>query len=646
MVKPEGPRARGTAWLTLFLQATTFRVLAGYLQFNAERHWVADGVDPQMRELLDRGWGVAPIYLGLSRHSFEHTDRATGKQVLNEPAWRAQMTAARGVQDAQEARRLARTAQIPAGSVLWFDNEDPTGVVFQPHEFAYYGAFFTELTTPRDGEPVYRCGLYAHQAIAVQLLLRHPQLWIWEVEYGNNIGRTSLPPLRRTTATDRRFGLDPADRDAVIKAFRVAPQPGEAGPQWVSWPVWRQWQGNNVARIPPAALGPLTTVNDKWDWNSSLVRHPGDPHPTPRLAAPTTGMAWFARLDDIDPGFDSTGLRVQTPRHGRLTIALAGRTPIEVTTDRGFPIDPASELTVLGLAAGAELVVQSAFGDLGSTVFDGAACTPVRPLWDRNILPEVRSPTAIAGAVSAPHRHLFWAATDHGLWCARRDEVHRWDDHVRAGSGLRLHPFAEVAATTQAGQSHVVTVAADGRLVHLAVPRQAANWPPPSAQPIDTPPLVAGGALALGDSGDGVLVAVGIGTDCRLRAWNLRPRDPSPRWSAATVLGRPEDAVHPHTRIAIFRSRAGELIVTAVVGNGRIARFRLTAGTGWGCPAATYVTIPPGLGGVHPLTDLPTLSHGRPAFASVRPGLPGVLLFDPVAGTLLDPDTGTVTPAR
>lgn len=638
MVMPETLRAPGVAWMTLFLQETTFRVVGAYLHADTARHWHRN-----MRDLMERGWGLAPIFLGKSRENYTHRDRVTKRVTVDWPASRAGMTAARGGADARTARELARSAGIVPGSVVWFDNEDTTGVVFQPHELDYYNAFITELTTPGDpATPAFRCGLYAHQAIAAQLLKAHPGLWVWEVDYGSlATDLPTLPRQRRPTAADRRFGLDPEDPHSRIKAFQVLPPRG-GGQPWVCWPVWRQWQGDNHVSIPPHAIGAVTPVPFPWDWNSSLVRDPRDPQPTPRLAGPaatggptvTGGPDWLVRLDDLDPVFDASRQRVQLPRRGRLTVRTAAGASVEAVPERGYHPHPASEIVVLGLPAGAEIVVLSRFGDLGGTLFDGRACTPVTRFWERDIIPGVRTPYTVAGAVPGPYRHVFWAGEDHGLWCTRRDEPHRWEDHVRAGGGTRLHPQARVAAAALAGRSHVVTVTSDGRLTHLVTGTGGANWPPPSAAPVDTRPVLPAGALALGDTGDGTLLAAAVGTDMRPWVWQLRPADAAPRWRAAGPLGREEDTVHPHTRLGLFRQAPGRMVLSAVRGDGRILRFTLTAASGWSANGGATVDVPPAAGGPHPLTDLPTLPTGRLAFTAVLPGRTDVLLAAPDGRTV------------
>ena len=200
--------------------------------------------------------GIGVIYLGYSRESFVRKEKVLqpdGKKKdfrhfggPEQANWKAKMTADAGSRHAIEARDLARSARVRAGSVLWFDNEDPTGVIFTTQELEYYDAFFTEIGSPRGDRAAFRPGLYAHQAIAAQLLVAHPDLHLWEVDYGPNVKRSVLPPQRPVTLADPRIGPDPANREVVLASFVVVP-PAPARP-WVAWPAWRQFEGNNQGR--------------------------------------------------------------------------------------------------------------------------------------------------------------------------------------------------------------------------------------------------------------------------------------------------------------------------------------------------------------------------------------------------------------
>ena len=642
-IMPEGPRAPGPLWLGHLLRESTFRVTGAYLQFAPARHWLAN-----VLALRDEGWGVGGIFLGDSRDSYvrkvntsvigrDGVRRNVQQRFFEEPEkarWRATMTAARGTAHAVEAKALAVTAALMPGSVIWFDNEDPSDVVFETHEFQYYAAFLTELVTPRRDAPAFRPGLYAHQKIAAQLLARHPELWIWEVDYdNNNINRETAPPMRATTPADRRFGLDPTNTDAVIKAFRVLPAPGVAGSPWGCWPVWRQWQGNNNINLPSSARGALTPVK-KWDWNSSLVRDPSDPRPTPRLSVAAGGpAAWVAKVEDLDPTFAASGRRTE-PRRGRLTMRLPvpGARPVDVAVAPGLQIHPGSAIVPVVGAGAVEMIVVFSINELGSTVFDARQWQPVRPLWNISLVASPRLPHSFAAAAPSPlDLHVVWAATGQQLWTARRAVDRRWGDPVRMAGDLLLHPFARVAAAPCGESLHVLTVDQAGRLVH-------ANWAPPTpwpsraAAPLGGDPILPAADIALLAGDTTTLVAVAVGTDLRLRRWTLRVGDARARWSASAALGGPQDTVHAQTAIGVHRPRPGTVVVTAVGGEGNLRRFTLEGASGWAAPAAVRLEVAPGVGAVHPLSDLPSLPDGRLLIATVRPGEVSAAFVDPATG--------------
>jgi hypothetical protein len=651
-VMPEGPRAAGPLWLGHLLRLSTFRVAGAYLQFAPARHWPTN-----VLPLRGQGWGIGPIFLGLSRESFVRKVRTpvldddghpvldprghplfVTRRIFEDPEkarWRAEMTAAQGTADAVEAKGLAATAALTPGSVIWFDNEDPSDVVLVAHEFEYYAAFFAEIVTPRRDAPAFRPGLYAHQRVAAQLLARHPELWIWEVDYGrSNINREDPPPMRTPTRADPRFGLDPTNADAVLAAFRVLPAPGVTGSPWGCWPVWRQWQGNNNVNLPAAAVGALTPVK-KWDWNSSLVRDPGDPKPTPRLAVAAGGpAAWVAKVEDLDPTFDGNGRQIE-PRRGRLTMRLpvAGARPVEVAVPRGWQIHPGSAVVPVAGAGAVEMIVMFSVDELGSTVFDARQWLPVRPLFAMSLVASPRVPHAVAAAAASPLTdfHVVWAANGQQLWTARRDRDHRWGDPVRMAGDLLLHPFARVAAAPCGGSLHVLTVDNAGRLVHARWARPA-PWPPAAAAPLGGDPILPAADLALVAGDNTTLVAVALGTDLRLRRWTLQVSDPRARWSASAVLGRPEDTLHAQTSIGVHRPSPGMVVVTAVGGDGAPRRFTLQAAGGWAAQTAARLEVPPAVGQVHPLSDLPSLPDGRLLVATVRPAETAAAVVNPATG--------------
>ncbi len=549
--------------------------------------------------------------------------------------WRRDMVAARGTLHAATAKTLAATAGLAPGSIIWFDNEDPSGIRFETHEFEYYAAFFEALSTTGPDGPAYRPGLYAHQRIAAQLLARHPELWIWEVDYGNNMNRTTPPPMRAPTQADRRIGLDPTNDDATIEAFHVLPAPGVTGQGWGCWPVWRQWQGDNNVDMPAAAIADLTPVR-KWDWNSAIVRDPTDPYATPRVSVAGSGRAaWVARIDDSDPVFDATGRQIQ-PRRGRLTLRLpvpASR-PVEPPVEHGWHIHPSSPAYPVTGAATVGFMVISATGQLGFTRWGARQWSPVRPLFARTAA-AVRLPHAAAAAAPTPTDvHVVWAGGGDELWTARRQARGPWGTPARMAGQLLLHPFGRLAVTPAGGALHVVTVNRMRRLTYIrSTPGLA--WPPATSTEISNEAVLPAADLAL-TANNSTLIVVALGPDLRLRRWTLQLDQTGAGWSAAAVLGSDTDTMHAQTKIAVHNLRADNIVVTAIGGDGLPRRLALSRQSNWTTTTVTRIDPAADVGRVHPLTDIATLPDGRVVLSTVGPGQ--------TAAAYVDPATGAATP--
>lgn len=630
---PETPALRGRRWLRALQRVSTYRILGAYLQFQNSRHW-----HDRIGELRDDGWSVGAIYLGYSRVSFARKEKvrgANGEFVtvshFDEPEktrWRANMTAANGTRHAQEARALALSAGFRPGSVIWFDNEDGSGLAFTDFELAYYEAFFAELERADPPGAAFRCGFYAHQQIAAQLLIGRPGLHLWEVDY-SNIKRSVLPAARTPTRANPLIGLDPTGAGMTLKSFWVVP-PSPARP-WEVWPVWRQFEGNNQAGIPTRAIGTLTPLVN-WDLNASLVRDVTDPIATPRLQAfIAAGTPFVARIDDMDPQWSLTG-EISQPRRGRLRLfpVLSPDTALNIQVADGWQLEPQSPLVAVTTKQPPELIALLIGGAPGSTRLTGAGWTPLRPLWDQDIAPALRFPYACHACVLGIDTHLFYVATDGCLWTARRQGTADWGDRQPTGGDLRVHPFATLTSFVHNDVMHVVTYDVQGRLVAVRWHRHAPTWPSAAFEVVGTDVLLPGSALAsvATQSGDAIML-VAVGKNLHPRRYVLRAGQPGAVWSAGAPLGGDEPLLFPHTRLALLSTDPDTVLLFATTGNGSPQRYVLPRGNDWQSRASAAVLAPaasPGAAGAAATPGLACQPNPFGDLAAVLAGTSGPLL--------------------
>jgi hypothetical protein len=575
--------------MRLLFQASTFRVAGAYLQFQRERHW-----HDLLLSIRGDGWGTGAIYLGYSRESFVRKEKdARGRVVRHFDApekekWRAQMTGTMGRAHAVETRALALSAYMRPGEIVWFDNEDPSDVIFEQHELDYYSEFFNELAWTGTDRVAFRPGLYAHQAIAAQLLMLRQDLCLWEVDYGNNYDRTVLPRLRAPSPGDNQFGFDASAADLKIKAFTVdVPSPRQA---WVAWPLWRQFEGNNQANIPQTAVGRLTPLTN-WDFNSSLVRDPSDSVATPRLKMFSVGNeSYIARVDDLVPQYNRTSGARELPRRGRLLIysSPSFRTVVEVSPGAHWMLGPASP--VIAFTQGTpELVVTSTLSEFGSTRRSTSGWTSMTPLWKESIYPEARFPLAFDGGQVGAEQHLFYATTTRQIYTARRKDSNQstpWGDRKAVGGKLLIHPFATLAACARGNALHILSFDPQGRLVAVQWELGDKQWPANSFSIVSNDPLLTG-SLALASPSASELVTVAIGVDMRLRLYLYQSTDDGGSWSASSALGNPTATVMANARLALSVVSPRSIDCVATGSDGNPWRYLLTKNqAGWVAPSS------------------------------------------------------------
>lgn len=621
---PETRSAAALRWMQLLFPASTFRICGAYLQFQNARHW-----HDQIPALQSDGWGLGAIYLGFSRNSFVRTasDKSKHFDLPEQRRRDAEMTADAGRRHAAEARSLALSAHLRPGSVIWFDNEDPSGVIFNQQELDYYAAFFNEIALSGGDKKAFRPGLYAHQVIAAQLLLGRPDLLVWEVDYGgSNVNRNALPKQRAPTRDDPRFGLDPRSSDAAIKSFWVVPE--RPARPWTAWPVWRQFEGNNQGQIPPLAIGALTPLKN-WDFNASLIRDPSNPVATPRLEGiRVAGTPFIARLDNLDPTWNANGRR-QLPQRGwlRLYTVIPPVQMLAISPQVEWFLDPASPIVGIEKPR-PEVVVLFTYGHFGSSVLSGSGWSLIQPLWKEDIIPGLRFPYAFAACQLGVDSHLFYVAEDARVWTSRRQNAHIWGDRKPSGGDLRVHPFARLTAALRTTNAVcVATFDTRGQLVALRWATTDTSWPADDFHLITADPLFPAGALASLSLGAGEILVIAIGTDFRPWRYILRQTRGGSGWSSGQALGRPEDLVTPHTQLGLERVNDNTVALFAMGSDGKPQRYLLMRGADWRADVRAPVLTQAMSGAFepNPYSDLATVQTGGPqgialAFAGVAPG--------------------------
>jgi peptidoglycan hydrolase-like protein with peptidoglycan-binding domain len=624
---PRTKLAPGAAWMNLLAANSTFRVVGAYLQFENDvklksgkirpgRHW-----HDQIASLQAQGWGVGAIYLARSR-AFLAKLKPAGATV-------------RGDADAAEAKALAMSAHLRAGSVIWIDNEDPAAVALTPTEHAYYEAFLRRLTRATPDEPAYRPGLYAHQAVAAQLLARRPDLYVWEVEYARNTNQTTLPTRRTPTPADRRFGLDPANPHCVLKSFHGAPPAPML--DWTAWPVWRQWEGNNQAKIPPTAIGRLVPFKN-WDFNSSLVPDPANPVGSPRLLA--LSDTELVRLDDLDPTWDASGAQTAL-RRGRLRVVPVDGSNAGVDIAPPSSVDPFhahGPLRVASSGGTVEIFAVTADGQLVSSRRLPKGWSRASFLRsDTNVL---RLPFAYdVVARDTSDLFLFFIGQAGRLLGMRRTGTAGWSLPQVAGGTLTPHPFAQVATSARREAIDVVTVDDAGALVWLGW-NVGDAFPPTAATPVPGADVLPSGPIAAVSRGPGELVVVTVGKGLRLRRHLLSGLPSgSPNWHTL-ALGAATDLVSPHAPLSARHSPLDDTIVVLAIGtDGFVYRYMLSTAARSGVLGAdtrdrvggTTTGLPQPNPFGDPAGFVDGSGNGAVAVAGIRPGQTPALVASPAS---------------
>jgi hypothetical protein len=120
------------------------------------------------------GWGLAPIYVGRQVESVKHADY--------------RMTPETGKHDGEDAFRLAKSAGIEDGAIIYLDFEN--GAPLEDKQKSYYEAWAAKLRSRG-----YRPGLYCVASIAAGLVPVVPNAVVWVANFSRFPKQVYTPPF-------------------------------------------------------------------------------------------------------------------------------------------------------------------------------------------------------------------------------------------------------------------------------------------------------------------------------------------------------------------------------------------------------------------------------------------------------------------
>ena len=598
--KAEAP---ASTWLRALYDASNLRITGAYIDGPAlHGHPTAEFTSPSMatsRHWMERvpaasrdGWGIVLFYLGYSSGADGSAHRS-----VHPPT--GQPTPARGQLHAQHLKHVVAT-QVPgwAGAVVMIDNENSESFNLDAQaEQAlknYYLALCEELTHPGPaGAPAMRPGFYLHAPVARPLLRARPDLFLWDVQIDvadPHASTTTRAPFDPRTA---RIEVAPA---LSIRPAAVAPATTgtPTGLAWSAWPVGRQFrfytgtlphQGSPVTRAVPA-LTPIST----FDFDCSLVRDAAFPVAEPRIAT-LSGAA------------DATVVRGSFTEPVRQGPTSPPRMDLTILGDRGagtalawspdLPVEPDAPLvvvpeqmpdTILSVSRNG-VALERRLVSGGWSAWSSVGAPP----------PSLRRLRAIAGAKRADGTtYALAVSADHRLYAQRRPRGGAWSDPAAMAGDLRLHPFSTLTATLRgADQLEVLCLDAAGNLANAWWSTLMSTWPGDAHARVEsTAMLLAGGSLAAVAPASDSLLAFGVGRDLRLTATVFRS---GRGWREPQPLGRPQDRLTPHARIAAQIVSPNLVEVVGISHELRLVvhRLRRTAGEWAAEPPVALPSIPP-----------------------------------------------------
>ena len=619
-------------WLRALYDASNLRITGAYIDGpipsrhqaaeyttsarTTSRHWM-DRVPAASRD----GWGIVLFYLGYSSASDGSADRS-----VRPPA--GQPTQARGRAHAQHIKHIVGT-QIPgwAGAVVMIDNENSEGLNLDAAAEldlkAYYLAMCEELTRPGpDGAPAMRPGMYLHAPVARPILRERPDLFVWDVQIDvadRGSSTTTQPPFDPAAT---RIDVTPG---VTIRAAVVPPARNDTSPPWSAWPVGRQFRFY-TGNLPQRAIGPGGVVHpmSTFDFDCSFVRDATFPAAEPRLAAISGGTDAAAVCGSyVEPvrigqaAAPQMGLTVATARGVNTVLAASRDTPVEPDAPL-VAMPPQLPDTVMSISRqGVVLERRLVRGTWGA--WETAGGPP----------PSMRRLRAIAGVKRADGTvYAFTVSTDHRLYAQRRPRDGTWSEPISMAGPTRLHPFSTIAATLR-GADHIEVVFLDseGRLTNAWWATLMSTWPGDAHGPAEpgTAHLVGGSLAAISPTAD-TLFVFGLGRDLRV---SLTAFQAGRGWVAPQSLGRPQDRVAAHARVAAHVVSPGLVEVAVLSHERRVVVHRLRAGTNGWTPEAPVMlpdipagraTAPTAIPGTTPRAEVPANGWTPNPFADLALG--------------------------
>jgi outer membrane protein OmpA-like peptidoglycan-associated protein len=569
------PTSADAGWFGLLMDNSNLRLCGAYLegtsfptgssagQFTRSTKDVPRGWIPNVTTLRAQGWGTMFYYVGHSVHG--------GEPLPSTAILPTADYAARGRLHALHAKTIVGSLAALDGAVVFFDNEDGEDTVIASL-LPYYNAFFDELARPGPGAlPALRPGLYAHNKIARQFLVAHPELFVLEVQFDTATTTTTQAPF---TANARPLAVDASTRPLHPMAVNAT----SGTPSWFAWPVARQFRSytGNMPAGPPLASIPGLRAVPSWDYNSAPVRDPAYPHGEPRLAVAVdaAGTAIVRGVFAARAATTAACMAVDlVDSRQRQTTTLPACELVE-------PDAPIASATFPGMSVSRlATILQS--NNVG-------VCDTSTRTWSSTgsataVVPRRLRALAMA-AFGVDDFQAFFIGNDRALYAIRSLAGDPWSAPVRMGSPLLVHPFAQVAATSRAANSvDVFAINEAGQLSTMWWSPRDRNpvWPGTQLLPLEAGPsvLFPHTALAAVSPLPSKLLVFAVGKDLRLRLVQLT----NTAWSPIQTLGGVTDVVSPHARIAVHAPGAArvEVAVTTDTGKVRVHSMAGAAGRTW-----------------------------------------------------------------
>jgi hypothetical protein len=170
--------------------------------YTTPSSFISNGWTTALPDLDKQGWGAFLIYVGYSirathllvmppYHVQEAAEQAAARQremrVDNPPTLRFpnSLGRARGVLHANHIKSIVSNLPNVNGAVVFLDNE---GGVLKDGLETYYHHLFETLKAPDANNIALRPGMYGYDHITLQLFPKHPDLFIWRIDFDQKPG--------------------------------------------------------------------------------------------------------------------------------------------------------------------------------------------------------------------------------------------------------------------------------------------------------------------------------------------------------------------------------------------------------------------------------------------------------------------------